>query len=327
MIAGRSVHVYAPSRLHFGMLTTGGEGGRRFGGVGAMISSPGLRLSIRPAERPEAVGLLRERTIACAKRTIAGSGLDHGDVPGYCIDVEGAPRQHVGLGTGTQLAMAVAAGLIAFRGGPQLDAPQLARLVGRGARSSIGIHGFGRGGLLMEAGKSQSEDIAPLVARVDLPEKWRFVVICPRGVSGLSGEAEREAFAQLAPASAERWAKHYHQATEELLPAAAAGKFEDFGEALYEFGYNAGLGFARIQGGPFAGDRLTQMVRLIRRLGVRGVGQSSWGPTLFALLADQQSAFDFLDVLRRRADCEDLDLTIAGPDNQGARIELSEGSS
>lgn len=326
MTAGRSVHVYAPSRLHFGMLSTGGAGGGQFGGVGAMISSPGLRLSICPAKRPEAVGLLQERAVASARRTIAGSGLGNGDMPGYRINVEGAPRQHIGLGTGTQLAMAVAAGLNAFCGRPELDAPQLARLVGRGARSSIGIHGFGQGGLLVEAGKTKGDDIAPLVARVDLPETWRFVVICPRGVRGLSGEAEREAFARLVPASAERWDEHYHQATEKLLPAASAGQFEDFSEALYDFGYSAGLGFARIQGGPFAGDRLTRMVSLIRRLGVRGVGQSSWGPTLFALVPDQESALGFLDLLRQRAGCDDLDLTIAGPNNQGARIEVSEES-
>jgi predicted sugar kinase len=54
------------------------------------------------------------------------------------------------------------------------------------------------------------------------------------------------------------------------------------------------------------------------------VGQSSWGPTLFAVFADQQMAVDFLLLCRQRVDGHDLELTLSEPDNCGARIEIME---
>ena len=38
------VRIIAPSRLHFGLWSLGGDGTRRFGGVGAMVQQPALRL-------------------------------------------------------------------------------------------------------------------------------------------------------------------------------------------------------------------------------------------------------------------------------------------
>ncbi len=47
-----TIRVTTPSRLHFGMFSFGRAETRQFGGVGAMISAPGIRLTVRPAQRP-----------------------------------------------------------------------------------------------------------------------------------------------------------------------------------------------------------------------------------------------------------------------------------
>jgi beta-RFAP synthase len=319
----RHVHVTAPSRLHFGMFSAGRAGKRQFGGVGAMVSSPGLRLRIRPSDRLEAAGLLTERTIEIARRTFSLRDQGNGGGESKCrIEVTTAARQHVGLGTGTQLAMAVAAGLNAFWGEPELEAAELARSVGRGERSAIGLYGFVHGGLLLEGGKTECQNISPLVRRVDLPDSWRFLLICPKGITGLSGEAESQAFAKMPPVPERKFDALYRQASLSLLPAAQEGRFDDFSDALYEFGYTAGLGFAHEQGGPFAGRRLTDMVERIRELGIHGVGQSSWGPTLFVVFPDEPSTYDFLRCFGNLFSGDEFDLTIAEPDNTGAQIKV-----
>ncbi len=107
---------------------------------------------------------------------------------------------------------------------------------------------------------------------------------------------------------------------ERLLPAAAAGEFGLFSEALFDFGCLAGSCFAKNQGGLFASPLLCHLVETVRRLGVRGVGQSSWGPTLFALCESDEAAQRFCAALRRETSGIDLELTITPPDNYRARI-------
>ena len=320
----RVVRVVAPSRLHFGMLSVNQPGVRRYGGVGAMVDAPGLELVIRPAATLEAAGPLADRVMEAARVTVRSLG--HGEParhqePRCRIEVVRAAPLHVGLGTGTQLAMAVAAGLNAWWQRPPMTAASLARGAGRGKRSAIGLYGFVYGGLLYESGKDDEEQIAPLVDRVEIPQAWRFVLVRPRDERGLSDEAESAAFAGLPPVPLERTKTLRKEAADYLLPAAVKGNFDEFSESLYRYGYLAGLNFAAKQAGAFAGERLATLVDFVRAGGVRGVGQTSWGPTLFAVVPDESSASELVGRLRSRSDSADLELAISSPDNQGARIE------
>lgn len=311
-----AVHIVAPSRLHFGMFSFGRAGVRQFGGVGAAIDAPALRLTIAPHDRLEAAGPRAARALEFARRAIAFWRLP--DEPRCRIEIEAAPPEHAGMGSGTQLALAVAAGLNAFLDRPPLPAEDLARAVGRGARSAVGLHGFARGGLLVEAGKSRPDEVSPLVARVELPSAWRFVLVVPRRAAGLSGEAERRAFERLPPVPADVTDRLAGEALLDLLPAAVAGDFAAFAVSLHRFNRLAGECFSAAQGGPFL---RADLVDLLRGWGVRGVGQSSWGPTVFALQPDRESAEQLVARLRNEPTAADCDFFVAAPDNRGARIE------
>ena len=292
-------------------------GVRQFGGVGAMVGQGTLRLRIEPAERFVAVGPLAERVRATVVRFAQVRGL--AEFPACRVQVVAAPKEHVGLGVGTQLALSVSAGLNAFLGGDPLDAESLAALSGRGARSAIGTYGFAQGGLLVELGKLADEVLSPLECRVDLPAAWRFALVCPGDQRGLSGEDEQVAFRDLPPVPRETTERLWQEVREELIPAARAAEFERFGESLYRFGYAAGSCFAARQGGPFAGSRIAELVAAIRELGVRGVGQTSWGPTIFALLEDQATADTFQSQLASWLPAGDK-IAIVAPNNAGASV-------
>ncbi|MEX0713130.1 MAG: hypothetical protein WD278_12315, partial [Pirellulales bacterium] len=234
------------------------------------------------------------------------------------IEVEAAPPQHVGLGSGTSLGMAVALGLNAFFDGPWTRAEQLAQAVGRGRRSAIGVHGALAGGLLVDGGKLAAGTISPLVSRLTLPEAWRFVLLSSPGEQGLSGEAEQRAFERLPGVPADVTAALCREVLLRLLPAAASGDFERFGESLYEFGRRAGECFASQQGGAYASPRVERLIEQVRRMGVRGTGQTSWGPTVFALLADEPQARQLARDVQAKA--LGLHATISAPAASGSRV-------
>jgi beta-ribofuranosylaminobenzene 5'-phosphate synthase len=316
-----AIEIAAPSRLHFGMFGFGRDDGREFGVVGAMVSRPGVRLRVTPAERFETDGPLKDRVGRVAQRVARAWGLA---APPACLIevVDGAP-EHVGLGTGTQLALAVAAGLQAFRGGDTLAAGELARLAGRAERSAIGTYGFVHGGLLVEGGKLPGEAVSPLEGRVALPAAWRFVLIWPHGEYGLSGDAERSAFRELPPAAEATTARLRNEVATVLLPAARTGDFASFSESLYRFGHEAGLCFAARQGGPFATPAIEALVQTIRRLGIRGVGQSSWGPAVFAVLELDEAAHHFALQIQEHVG-PNTTVLVTEPNHSGARITRRE---
>ena len=139
------VQVTTPSRLHFGMFSFGQQGVRQFGGVGLMIAEPVFRLRITASEPVESTGPLASRRRRIARRVIAAMHLPPG--AGCRIAIETAPREHIGLGTGTQLGLAVAVGIQTLYSLAPLSPADLARLAGaasgrRSARTALPAAGW-----------------------------------------------------------------------------------------------------------------------------------------------------------------------------------------
>ena len=107
----------------------------------------------------------------------------------------------------------------------------------------------------------------------------------------------------------------------QMLPAIASRDCSAFGEAVFQFGRRAGECFSAVQGGPFASDEIAQLVASIREFGVAGVGQSSWGPTVYAVTADEAEAQRLVDWFRDRGNGSRYEICIARPNNCGASIE------
>src|SRR3954469_24666931 len=178
-----TVRVEAPARLHLGMLDVVGGGARRFGGLGVAVSAPTAVVEASAADELTVEGPDAQRALAVARRCRERLG-----VGGARIRVVEAIPPHVGLGSGTKLALAVTAALAALAGrspapqaGPRLagrgarsgggpwaragrspDPQAVARFAGRGARSAVGLWTFALGGLVVEGGlRPEAEDAAP----------------------------------------------------------------------------------------------------------------------------------------------------------------------
>ena len=298
------IRVVAPSRLHFGLFrvptateTADEAGARAFGGVGLMVDQPGVSWSTCTARGFVAVrGYTRQPARAGVRRSVHANAAARSCRRPFQMLVERCPAEHTGLGVGTQLGLAVAKALAVGCGHAHLPATDLATRVGRGARSAIGVHGFDRGGLLVDAGKLPGEAVAPLLAHVALPREWRVVLFAPPSAGCWHGEHERAAFATAVGGDTNTPRR---LAEEVIVPAAERGDIDAFGEAAHEFNRRAGEPFAAVQGGPYASHPLAELIADVRACGVRGVGQSSWGPTVFAVAPDSDTALSL--VLRFRS--------------------------
>ena len=104
---GLSVKVTTSARLHLGFLDLNGGMGRRFGSLGLAIDRPLTSLTIERAPATRVDGPERERVAAHLAALRDHFGLKSC----YGITIDTVIPAHVGLGSGTQLALAVAAAL------------------------------------------------------------------------------------------------------------------------------------------------------------------------------------------------------------------------
>jgi beta-RFAP synthase len=289
----------------------------QFGGVGVMIEPPAVEVSVSPAAELQVTGSLPDRAKQFTEAAARAWHLP--GLPGCELRIH-SPSDHVGLGVGTQLGLAIAAGLRKFLMLPEQPVELLAQDVGRGARSAVGTYGFRQGGLIVDAGHQPSEPLGRLARRVDIPGDWRFVLACSSDKRGLSGRSEADAFSQLPPVPEAVTRRLWEITESEMLPAIERHECQAFGEAVYQFGRLAGECFAAVQGGPFAGPEIANLIEAIRAYGVSGVGQSSWGPTVFAVCPSGSDAEALACWLRTEMKLPEADIAIARPNNQGAMI-------
>jgi beta-ribofuranosylaminobenzene 5'-phosphate synthase len=277
-----SLRIRTPSRLHFGLLGWDPRASRQFGGVGLMIDSPGIVLEAEPAPEWRVEGPLARRVeqiIVGLRARLNEAGVP---VPPVRIRVESAPVEHVGLGVGTQLSLAVARAVLSLAGTPNVTVADLARLTGRGGRSGIGLHGFHSGGLIVDGGRKTENQLPPLLVRAAFPADWSILIVQPRGVRGLHGTDESRAFADLPPIAQSETGSLCRLVLLEMLPAVLECDLAAFGAAIEELQSRVGAAFAPAQGGIYAAPQAAAIVQELKSLGFAGAGQSSWGPSLYA---------------------------------------------
>jgi beta-ribofuranosylaminobenzene 5'-phosphate synthase len=289
------VTVTAPARLHMGFLDLGGSLGRRFGSIGVGINEIATRLTLTSAERLTAEGPGAERAAAAAEKFTRA-------VERPCpaaIRVEQAIPGHAGLGSGTQLALAVGMGLSRLHG-LELGVRDIAPITERGARSGIGIAVFEQGGLVVDGGRGERTGIPPVIARMEMPAEWRFILILDERDQGLHGTAEIEAFRTLPTFPAEEAARLCHWLLMKGLPALAERDIVNFGAVIAELQRSVGDHFAPAQGGRFTSRDVSEALGFLESRGAVGIGQSSWGPTGFCLVDEPRRAEALLAEARDR---------------------------
>ncbi|MFM9912853.1 MAG: beta-ribofuranosylaminobenzene 5'-phosphate synthase family protein [Methylophilaceae bacterium] len=286
MQSTQSVTIQTTARLHMGFIDLHGGLGRRYGSIGLSLDNPATVISVRQQPKFSAEGLLAERVLDYAHQFVAGTGIKGG----AHFDVQHIIPEHAGLGSGTQLALAVGASLMRLYG-LSLTTREIAAKVGRGMRSGVGVGVFEHGGLVVDGGHGANTIVPPVLARLDFPEDWRILLVLDDTSKGVHGEAEMQAFAQLPEFPALHAAHIARMLLMQALPAVIEQDLAAFGEAVCEMQQLVGEHFAPAQGGGhYTSEGVASAMQWLETQGVACLGQSSWGPTGFAVVASQQQA-------------------------------------
>jgi beta-ribofuranosylaminobenzene 5'-phosphate synthase len=273
------------SRLHFGLLGWGPQALRQYGGVGLMIDAPGIELVAEPASEWSFEGPLAGRVRDLVFRIVQHKPGEQPELPNLSpatIRVVSTPSEHVGLGVGTQLSLAVVRILLELAGQTSATLETVARLSGRGRRSGIGLHGFLHGGLIVDGGRLDEAHPPPLLTRIPFPEDWSVLIVQLAGTPGRHGSDEIHAFSSLPPLPDTVTERLCRLVLLGILPAVIERDLPSFGAAVSELQHRVGTAFAPIQGGVYATAQSQAIIFELAELGLVGAGQSSWGPTLYA---------------------------------------------
>ena len=288
-----TLRIRTPSRLAFGLIDMNGEIGRVEGGLGLTLEKPCLELRARragalaiggPAAVPESGRRKFEAMSQVFREKYGTDGVD--------VSVEETIPDHSGLGSGTQLALAFGQAVNLLYD-LKLKLPEIVRIAQRGGTSGIGCAAFEMGGFIADAGHrfggpggktmfapsaaSTGFSAPPILFHANLPSSWRVVIVLPAAGVITHGDEEKALFLKHCPVPSNEAAQSARLALLKVLPAILEEDIEDFGaglEAMQRFGLKR-IQIAR------QNEQVRETMNEMRRLGLRGVGMSSWGPTLF----------------------------------------------
>ena len=313
------VYVKTPARLHLGLIDLNGDLGRLFGGLGVGIDRPNVILEAQPSETLAVTGEKTEQVKMLAKRFLEAYGIK----ANASIHVKQTIPEHSGLGSGTQLALAVATALAKLFD-VKASVQELAKIMRRGQRTSVGTTIFAQGGFVVDGGKSTSKNGFPAtIFRQPFAQDWRFIVAVPNVNKGLAKGEETAAFKALTPMKPEDAGKMCRLIIMKLLPSLVEHDIKSFGEALTQLQIVIGDYFAEVQGGTYSSQAVSEGVALMQKLGAYGAGQSSWGPAFYGLTQKEKTREIELKVKAFIKERVGGQVFVAKANNKGAYIKVT----
>ena len=325
--------IETPSRLHLTLIDLNGIYDRIDGGVGITIEKPSLHLKAQPAEGIDVVfskskvlteSLAHDYTlkiINSATRTMEALSISGG----FKFTVKTPYPPHSGLGSGTQLSLAVAK-LISKMNDVDLKASDLAKIVGRGGTSGIGVESFENGGFIIDGGhkiiekpnflpsSASSASPPPIIARYDFPLDWKIILTIPDVERGVSGAEEIDAFKNYCPIALNEVEKLSHILLMKLMPAVIESDLDSFGNAVNTI---QDIGFKKIEN-KLQNPIIANIMDDLRIAGAAGVGMSSFGPTIYAVTdTNEQNIVDAAEESLRNVGGE---IITTSARNFGARL-------
>ena len=313
----KKVSVIAPARLHMGFMDLSASLGRNFGSIGVALREINTHLVLKPAPKFTLSGHPPKRSEQTLKHFC--KVLDVSDQ--LHLHFKSCIPEHVGLGSGTQMALAIGMSLNHFYQ-LNLSVREIATLSARGARSGIGIGVFEQGGLVVDGGRGEKTLVPPIISQFSMPEDWFFILVFDRRGQGLHGQNEVQAFRELSPFPKKEAARLCHLLLMQGLPAIAEDNIDLFGDVITQLQQSVGEHFSQAQGGVFTSSCVALVMERLQQQGAVGIGQTSWGPTGFCVVKGLKKAQTLLQDLKKQAFFhQDLHFKITAAENNPAKIQ------
>lgn len=312
-----SMIITTPSRIHITLIDLNASIGRMDGGIGLALDKPNIKISARRHDKISVKGPIQEKGKEAAIKILKVLGIEGG----IKVDIKEAYTQHIGLGSGTQVAVAVGKAICDLYG-RKMSIREIAEIVGRGGTSGIGTAAFEAGGFILDGGHSTKEKKdflpssaskaapAPVIARYDFPD-WKIVLVIPKIGKDVHGGEEVNIFQKYCPIDLREVQRLCHTIVMKTLPSIIDEDIQSFGQSINEI---QSMGFKKIEVG-LQSEEVKRILRICQENSY-GAGLSSFGPTIYSIVEDED---ELLNSLTKESGIEQIVVTKAN--NSGAIVE------
>ena len=324
--------IKTPSRIHMGLIDMNGGLGRLDGSVGLALADGGISLR---AKKAETVIVTERNGNGCAHPSEHDFAAKIADIAslllpeneGVEIEFLSHTRPHVGLGSGTQIALSTAMAVNSLYGLGK-SVKELAQITRRGGTSSIGLLAFERGGFIIDSGHrirdkngsffpSSKSTVPPadLMLRLDFPD-WDVVVAIPPKV-GLHGEEERQFFQKVCPIPIEEVREYSHIILMQIIPSILEQNIEELGNAVNRI---QKIGFKKREV-DIQPPEVQPIMDLMLKNGLHGAGISSFGPAVYGFSEDRKHSEEIKSLLLEKMPAGS-EVLITKANNKGAAYHV-----
>lgn len=291
-----------------GLIDLNGSIGRIDGGLGIVISKPNF--TVRVSKSKEFSIDIPAQYLKPAF-TAVNTVIDHFKLDkNISIKLDDIIPPHVGLGSGTQLALGIGYAICKLNE-RSITISDLISLIGRGGTSGVGVTAFQNGGFILDGGHSfgcsstkkcfaptsASKGVPPppILLRLDFPENWKILLVIPKKGSKVSGAEEAQLFLKLCPIPVTEVQYICHIILLKLLPALYEKDLYSFGSSINDL---QKYGWKKIEIEK-QHPVILETMNYLKSQGAAGVGLSSWGPLIYSFGEDleniQKKAEEFLE--------------------------------
>ncbi len=283
--------------------------GRVDGGLGLALEEPGFDITFEQQSHTRG---LEGEALKLAERLCSEFG-----VSGVNVQINQSIPEHIGFGSKTQLFLAIAKGISQLYDIKKSNL-ELAKLVGRGGTSGIGVAAFDKGGFIVDGGHNSGKGFAPssysdaepapILARHDFP--WWVVCAWPE-CQGAHGKMEKEIFERECPIQSFEVGEVSRIVLMKMLPALLEKDIDSFGSGINLL---QKTGFKKVE----LGLNLKKIGPLLDFLqdNSPGAGMSSFGPVCYAVCESKSEA----NSLQKKVDSEFEYNTLATKANNSGAI-------
>jgi beta-ribofuranosylaminobenzene 5'-phosphate synthase len=330
-----SLKITAPCRIHLSLIDENGYTGRVDGGIGLMLDRPNVVLEVTNSADEftiecnkyykESVHVINEKASKIFKYFQISNKNFHFHLKRYY-------PSHVGLGSKTQLSLAIATAITKLKGlNPSTE--DLTKLVERGGTSGIGWRGFETGGFILDGGhdfgkgreketflpSSASSSVNPAltISRYNIPKNWRFVLVIPNVKKGAYGDEEISVFQNYAPIHRNEVNEVSHQIIMKIIPGIIKNDLICFGEGLKRI---QSIGFKKIEI-DLQHEVVKDLLKFFEEYGLKAYGMSSFGPSVIGIVESDSEAEILLREVQKNQKNGGGHIYICKPNNTGAKIE------
>ncbi len=294
-----TVAVQTSARLHLGFYNFLSDS-RVYGSLGVAIKHPELYLKATLNTKRE----VKASSDYSRLKFIVENVARKLGVEGYHVVFEKTLPKHVGLGSTTQTYLAVASAFSKLLG-MKVNVRKLAALFSRGDVSGIGIAAFEKGGFIVDCGRKRPpkgilkkpervEDLPPILFRARIPSSWKFVIIVPSKIRGLSETEETTILEKPQKPPKKLQNMLYSLLLNNIIPSILEEDINVFGKALTKLQFLVGKYFSKHQKGIFCCYETEKIIEMFSKLKCKGYGQSSWGPAAYCIVEGYRRATKIL---------------------------------